>query len=172
MASVEVLEHVSNPADFLRSLDALLKPGGHLLLSTINRNALSWILTIGIAEKWARLVSPGTHSWSQFVKPEELTKFLCQTADVPGGGLGWYPGTTDNLDNASVENSSEPVDRPSLHDTQSLPPPRRLQIETRGIVYDPFLSSDWTLLDRSGCMQRSGWGQGCNYLLWARKPLR
>ncbi|CAO1632292.1 unnamed protein product [Parajaminaea phylloscopi] len=157
VASVEVLEHVSSPAEFLHSLDRLLKPGGHLLLSTINRNALSWLLTIGVAEKLARLVSPGTHSWEKFIKPEEATEFICGEQ-----GLGWYP-TSSSSPSASPS--------PSLHDAAALPTPRRLQIESRGIAYDPLIS-DWRLLDRSGWLQSSGLGEACNYLLWARKPMQ
>lgn len=155
VASVEVLEHVSSPADFIRSLGRLLKPGGHLLLSTINRNALSWLLTIGVAEKLARLVSPRTHSWDKFIKPEEARDFICGEQ-----GLCWYPARTGStLSNA----------QPSLHDSAALPTPRRLQIETRGIAYDPIIS-DWRLLDRAGWLQASGLGEACNYLLWAKKP--
>lgn len=159
VASVEVLEHVSNPAQFLRSLDALLKPGGHLLLSTINRNALSWLLTIGVAEKISGLVSPGTHDWGKFIRPEELEGFIEEK-------LGWGRGSAE-AETAAKERSSPP---PSLHATAELPVSKRLRLETRGIVYDPSVA-DWRVLDRAGWWQRSGWGQGCNYLLWARKPL-
>ncbi|PWN28804.1 ubiquinone biosynthesis O-methyltransferase [Jaminaea rosea] len=156
VASVEVLEHVSNPAAFLRSLDALLKPGGHLLLSTINRNVLSWVLTIGVAEKLSRLVSPGTHDWGKFVRPEELEGFIEEK-------LGW-------VQSGEKASPSPSASKPSLHATADLPVSKRLRLETRGIVYDPLIA-DWRVLDRAGWMQRSGWGQGCNYLLWARKPL-
>lgn len=112
------------------------------------------------------LVSRGTHSYEKFVKSDELRRFI---AEEQGGGLGWYPsfrqggqrpvGGTGNSNDAFT----------ALDDARSLP--SRLQMESRGIIYDPLIG-DWRLLERSGWMQRSGWGEECNYLLWARKPFR
>ncbi|KAH8926217.1 ubiquinone biosynthesis O-methyltransferase [Atractiella rhizophila] len=77
VTSMEVLEHVSNPNFFLRSLLRLLKPNGHLILSTISRTPLSQLLTISIAEnRFFGSVAPGTHTYNQFVKPEELRRFF------------------------------------------------------------------------------------------------
>lgn len=73
---MEVLEHVNGPASFLRSLDSLVKPGGHLFLSTIARTPLSWFLTIFMAEDVLRLVTPGTHTHSQYINPQELINFF------------------------------------------------------------------------------------------------
>ncbi|PWN19972.1 ubiquinone biosynthesis O-methyltransferase [Microstroma glucosiphilum] len=166
VASVEVLEHVSSPAAFLHSLSSLLKPGGHLLLSTIARTPLARLLTITLAEEVMGLVSRGTHSYEKYVKSEELRKFI---AEEEGGGLGWYPSSKQGgkQPSSSVDNSNDAF--ASLDGVRSLP--SRLQMESRGIIYDPLIG-DWRLLDRSGWMQRSGWGEECNYLLWARKPIR
>jgi len=76
VCSMEVVEHVNNPASFLRSLAKLTKPGGHLFLSTIARTPLSYLLTIFLAENVLRMVTPGTHSHSKFINPEELLEFF------------------------------------------------------------------------------------------------
>lgn len=168
VASVEVLEHVSNPAEFLRSLDALLKPGGHLLLSTISRTPLAWLLTIGMAENVLGLVSKGTHSYEKYIRSAELVEFIQKSREE--GGLGWsleaHARRRDGGAKAAEE--STPPSPSAFGPLDPLPSPF-LALETRGIIYNPLVS-DWTLLDRHGSLQRSGWGEECNYLLWARKP--
>lgn len=78
VCSMEVIEHVDNPAGFLRSCAELVKPGGHLFLSTIARTPLSYLLTIFAAEHVLRLVTPGTHTHSKFVNPSELLDFFAK----------------------------------------------------------------------------------------------
>ncbi|KAG8752742.1 Hexaprenyldihydroxybenzoate methyltransferase, mitochondrial [Serendipita sp. 396] len=87
VCSLEVLEHVDNPADFLKSCAALVKPGGHLVLSTIARTPLSYFLTIFMAENVLRMVTPGTHSFSKYVNAPELLEFF--RSQVP-----WLPRTS------------------------------------------------------------------------------
>ena len=72
----EVLEHVPDIESFLKTCRALLKPGGLLILSTLNRNAKSYALAIFAAERVLGLVPPGTHDWKKFIKPEELEAAL------------------------------------------------------------------------------------------------
>jgi len=76
VCALEVVEHVDNPAAFLRSLTQLTKPGGHLFLSTIARTPLSYLLTILLAENVFRLVSSGTHSHAKYINPSELLSFF------------------------------------------------------------------------------------------------
>jgi 2-polyprenyl-6-hydroxyphenyl methylase/3-demethylubiquinone-9 3-methyltransferase len=70
--ALEVVEHVADPALFLESIGRLVRPGGAVVLSTLNRTAKSWALGIVGAEYVLRWVPRGTHSWSKFVKPSEL----------------------------------------------------------------------------------------------------
>ncbi|KAF4032650.1 Methyltransferase domain [Phytophthora infestans] len=72
VCSLEVIEHVSDVSAFLHSLTPLVKPGGLLFLSSINRTALSAALAIGAAEYVMRIVPPGTHDWNKFVRPDEI----------------------------------------------------------------------------------------------------
>ncbi|KAF8573330.1 ubiquinone biosynthesis O-methyltransferase [Ramaria rubella] len=76
VCSMEVLEHVDNPASFLRSCCELVKPGGHIFLSTIARTPLAYFLTIFLAEKVLGTVTPGTHTYDKFVNSEELIAFF------------------------------------------------------------------------------------------------
>ncbi|KAN0065832.1 Hexaprenyldihydroxybenzoate methyltransferase, mitochondrial [Thecaphora frezii] len=76
VCAMEVIEHVNGPAEFLRCLDGLVKPGGHLFLSTIARTPLSYFLTIFMAEHVLRLVTPGTHTHAQYINPEEIEEFF------------------------------------------------------------------------------------------------
>ncbi|KAH8107551.1 3-demethylubiquinone-9 3-methyltransferase [Phellopilus nigrolimitatus] len=84
VCSMEVLEHVDNPAAFLRSCAELVKPGGHLFLSTMARTPLAYFLTIFAAEKLLRFVEPGTHTYSKYVNPAELVDFFRKPVDAQG----------------------------------------------------------------------------------------
>lgn len=70
--ALEVIEHVDDPAAFLRDIKALLKPKGIAVLSTLNRTPQSYLKAIVAAEYIVRWVPAGTHQWSQFLKPSEL----------------------------------------------------------------------------------------------------
>ncbi len=72
----EVVEHVADDSSFLRTCRSLCKPGGLLILSTLNRTAKSYGLAILAAERVLGLVPPGTHDWKKFMKPEELDTAL------------------------------------------------------------------------------------------------
>lgn len=76
VCSLEVIEHVDNPAGFLESCAALVKPGGHLVLSTIARTPLAYFMTIFMAERVLGIVTPGTHSYSKYVNASELLEFF------------------------------------------------------------------------------------------------
>jgi 2-polyprenyl-6-hydroxyphenyl methylase/3-demethylubiquinone-9 3-methyltransferase len=75
VTSMEVVEHVTDPAAFIGELAARLAPGGLMILSTPNRTAISKLLLVDAAER-VGAVPRGTHDWDQFLKPEELTKLL------------------------------------------------------------------------------------------------
>lgn len=75
VTSMEVVEHVTDPAAFVGELAARLGPGGLMILSTPNRTALSKLLLVEAAER-VGAVPRGTHDWDQFLKPEELTELL------------------------------------------------------------------------------------------------
>lgn len=75
VTSMEVVEHVADPAAFIAELAGRLAPGGLMILSTPNRTMLSKLLLVEAAERIGA-VPRGTHDWDQFLKPEELAKLL------------------------------------------------------------------------------------------------
>jgi 2-polyprenyl-6-hydroxyphenyl methylase/3-demethylubiquinone-9 3-methyltransferase len=75
VTSMEVIEHVSDPALFVRSLAACLAPGGLMILSTPNRTPLSRLAMITLGEGLG-MIPKGTHDWNQFLTPEELDTLL------------------------------------------------------------------------------------------------
>ncbi len=81
--ALEIIEHVSNPAEFLKHCAALCKPDGLVIVSTLNRTPKSYALGIVAAEYILRWVPPGTHSWKKFVKPSELAQYARQTDFKP-----------------------------------------------------------------------------------------
>lgn len=74
--ALEIIEHVADPALFYDALVALVKPGGLLILSTINRTLKSYAMAIIGAEYVLRWVPRGTHDWQKFVRPSEMATEL------------------------------------------------------------------------------------------------
>ena len=70
--NMEVVEHVADPQGYLRACHDLLKPGGLMICSTLNRNAKSWLMAIVGAEHIMRWLPKGTHDWAKFITPDEL----------------------------------------------------------------------------------------------------
>ncbi|MDO5505885.1 MAG: bifunctional 2-polyprenyl-6-hydroxyphenol methylase/3-demethylubiquinol 3-O-methyltransferase UbiG [Pseudoxanthomonas suwonensis] len=85
---MEMLEHVPDPASILDACATLLKPGGTLFLSTLNRTPAAFALAIVGAEYVARLLPKGTHQYRDFIRPSELGAWLraagLQLQDVSG----------------------------------------------------------------------------------------
>ena len=78
---LEVIEHVPDPQSLVSACSNLLKPGGSLFLSTINRNPRSWITAIVGAEYIFNILPKGTHEFSKFIKPSELASYM-RAADI------------------------------------------------------------------------------------------
>ena len=74
--ALEIVEHVADVDTFLGSLGRLVRPGGGLFLSTLNRTAKAFLLAIVGAEYLLRWLPRGTHDWQRFVKPSEMTRPL------------------------------------------------------------------------------------------------
>ena len=85
---MEMLEHVPDPASVLGACATLLKPGGRLFVSTLNRTPAAFALAIVGAEYIARLLPKGTHQYRDFIKPSELAAWLrasgLQLEDISG----------------------------------------------------------------------------------------
>ncbi len=94
--ALEIIEHVADTSLFYDAITALVKPGGILILSTLNRTAKSYCLSIIGAEYVLRWLPRGTHTWSKFVRPSEMARDLrargFAVADTSGlvfNPLGW-----------------------------------------------------------------------------------
>ena len=74
--NMEVVEHVSDPLAYLTACRQLLKPGGLMVCSTINRNPKSFMMAIVGAEFVMRWLPKGTHQWDKFITPDELFELL------------------------------------------------------------------------------------------------
>lgn len=88
ISCMEMLEHVPDPSSVLAACARLLKPGGRIFLSTLNRTPAAFALAIVGAEYVARLLPKGTHQYESFIKPSELAAWLreagLQLEDVSG----------------------------------------------------------------------------------------
>jgi 2-polyprenyl-6-hydroxyphenyl methylase/3-demethylubiquinone-9 3-methyltransferase len=92
---MEMLEHVPEPALVVRACARLVKPGGLVFFSTINRNAKSFLFAIVGAEHVLKLLPKGTHEYAKFIRPSELAQ-ACRDADlavVQTRGMAYNPLT-------------------------------------------------------------------------------
>ena len=74
--NMEVVEHVADPLVYLTACQQLLKPGGLMICSTLNRNSKSYVMAIIGAEHVMRWLPKGTHDWRKFITPDELYDLL------------------------------------------------------------------------------------------------
>jgi len=92
---MEMLEHVPDPASVVRALSQLVKPGGWVVLSTLNRNLKSFLLAIVGAEYVLKMLPAGTHEYARFIKPSELAQ-MCRNSGLElhsSKGLSYNPLT-------------------------------------------------------------------------------
>lgn len=90
---LEMLEHVPDPASVVRACGKLVKPGGHVFFSTLNRNPKSYLMAVIGAEYVLGMLPRGTHDYAKFIKPSELGRF-CRAAGLSIGelrGIQYHP---------------------------------------------------------------------------------
>jgi 2-polyprenyl-6-hydroxyphenyl methylase/3-demethylubiquinone-9 3-methyltransferase len=85
---MEMLEHVPDPASTIAACAALVKPGGHVFFSTINRNAKAYVLAVIGAEYVLRMLPKGTHEYAKFIKPSELARWAKSVGLEPDELIG------------------------------------------------------------------------------------
>jgi 2-polyprenyl-6-hydroxyphenyl methylase/3-demethylubiquinone-9 3-methyltransferase len=93
---MEMLEHVPDPASVVQACADLVKPGGWVFFSTLNRNAKSFMLAIVGAEYLLNMLPRGTHEYAKMIRPSELASY-CRRADLDvrqTSGLEYNPLTT------------------------------------------------------------------------------
>ena len=90
---MELLEHVPNPLSIIESSSKMIKPGGHIIFSTINRNIKAYILAIITGEYILKLLPKNTHSYEKFIRPSELVswcnRFKLKTNELCG--IKYFP---------------------------------------------------------------------------------
>ena len=92
---MEMLEHVPEPSLVVQACARLVKPGGWVFFSTINRNAKAWLFAIVGAEHVLKLLPKGTHEYQRFIRPSELARW-CRDAGLVAQefrGMGYNPLT-------------------------------------------------------------------------------
>ncbi|SFL82470.1 bifunctional 2-polyprenyl-6-hydroxyphenol methylase/3-demethylubiquinol 3-O-methyltransferase UbiG [Rugamonas rubra] len=90
---MEMLEHVPDPAAIVRAAASLVKPGGQVFFSTLNRNAKAYLFAVIGAEYLLRMLPKGTHDYDKFITPAELSQFVRSAGLELQGmkGLGYNP---------------------------------------------------------------------------------
>ena len=85
---MEMLEHVPDPASVVNACTQLVKPGGYVFFSTLNRNPKSYLFAIVAAEYLLRMLPKGTHDYAKFIRPSELNQWIREadltTLDISG----------------------------------------------------------------------------------------
>jgi 2-polyprenyl-6-hydroxyphenyl methylase/3-demethylubiquinone-9 3-methyltransferase len=92
---MEMLEHVPNPVSIVKACAKLVKPGGKLFFSTLNRHPKAYLLAIFAAEKVLRMIPKGTHDYNTFIKPSELGRWTREAGLELLGmeGVSYHPLT-------------------------------------------------------------------------------
>ncbi len=92
---MELLEHVPNPASTISACATLVKPGGHVFFSTINRNAKAYLLAVIGAEYVLKMLPRGTHDYAKLIKPSELSRWAKSVGLEPDDliGMSYNPFT-------------------------------------------------------------------------------
>ena len=85
---LEMLEHVPDPASVVHACAALVKPGGQVFFSTLNRNPKAYLFAVVGAEYLLKLLPPGTHDYDKFIKPAELCRHCRQAGLLVGELIG------------------------------------------------------------------------------------
>ena len=78
---MEMLEHVPDPSSIVKACAGLVKPGGYVIFSTINRNLKAFLFAIVGAEYVLSLLPRGTHEYGKLIKPSELASY-CRAAEL------------------------------------------------------------------------------------------
>ncbi len=112
---MEMLEHVPDPAAVVRDCAGLVRAGGAMICSTINRTMASWILAIGVAEHLLGLTPKGLHRYERFVRPDEIIEWMREAGfDLTDQrGLWYLPGLKTALLSANCSVNYLLVFRPS-----------------------------------------------------------
>ncbi len=90
---MEMLEHVPDPAAVISACSRLVKPGGHVFFSTINRNPKAYLLAVVGAEYVLNMLPKGTHEYEKFIKPSELSAYVRRSGLTVAGlkGMSYNP---------------------------------------------------------------------------------
>ncbi len=93
---LELLEHVPDPTSIIKAMATLVKPGGHLFFSTINRHPKAYFYAILAAEYVFKLLPKQTHDYEKFIRPSELAQWIKEAGLMPveTKGLAYNPLTT------------------------------------------------------------------------------
>lgn len=85
---MEMLEHVPDPASIVAACASLVKPGGHVFFSTLNRNPKAYLLAVIGAEYLLKLLPKGTHDYAKFIRPSELSRWAKSVGLEPDELIG------------------------------------------------------------------------------------
>jgi 2-polyprenyl-6-hydroxyphenyl methylase / 3-demethylubiquinone-9 3-methyltransferase len=103
---MEMLEHVPDPTAVVAALGAMVRPGGHVFVSTLNRTPKAYALAVIGAEYVLRLLPPGTHTYDKFIKPSELAQWSraagLEMVDIAGLDYDPFARSTRLTTDASV----------------------------------------------------------------------
>ncbi|MEZ5998005.1 MAG: bifunctional 2-polyprenyl-6-hydroxyphenol methylase/3-demethylubiquinol 3-O-methyltransferase UbiG [Hyphomonas sp.] len=86
--NMEVVEHVADPAQFLKDCASLVRPGGLMIVATLNKTAKALATAVVGAEYVLRWLPPGTHDWSKFLPPEDVSGALADAGMAPQPAVG------------------------------------------------------------------------------------
>ena len=112
---LEMLEHVPNPSSVIAACARLVKPGGQVFLSTLNRNPKSYLFAVIGAEYVMNMLPKGTHDYAKFFKPSELARWAKLSGLEPDEVLGMSYNPLFNVFSRGTDNRSNYLMRATQH---------------------------------------------------------
>lgn len=145
VCALEIVEHVTHPPSFINTIASLVKPGGLLIMSTINKTYKAYVLTIVGAEYILNWIPRGTHDWNKYISPESLSSLIVSACHPADTGFRTYDDKMQpHTPTLPLQASSQEADTSPSSSSAASSTSRTLGFRMKnisGMVYNPIFGT-------------------------------